>query len=124
MKPLVSILLALALGASSSGAQTAKKEVTVYGEVVDIANYVRFGTKPDNPDRIAIAEAGIRSGNPLGILERETKKVYIVTNNQAGVSANERLRRFFGQRVFVKGMLFRRGGTTLLIMSDIGKSVK
>ncbi len=104
--------------------QTTKKEVTLHGEVVDIANYVRFGTKPDDPDRIAIAETSMKTGNPLGILERSTGKIYLVTSSQANTRANEKLRQFFGQRVFAKGVMYHRGGVSLFIMNDIGKSVK
>lgn len=124
MKKTLFLLIFFALWAVNADAQTAKKEVTVYGEVIDIANYVRFGTKPDNPDRIAIAETSIKNGNPLGILERDTKKIYLVTSSQANTSANDRLKQFFGQKIFAKGIVYRRGGVSLFIMNDVGKSVK
>lgn len=124
MKRILPILTLLALCALGIEAQTAKKEVTLYGEVIDIANYVRFGTKPDNPDRIAIAETSIKNGNPLGILERASGKIYLVTNSQANTTANEKLKQFFGQRIFAKGVIYRRGSVSLFIMNDIGKSVK
>ncbi len=118
------LLIVVALWAITADAQTAKKEVTVYGEVVDIANYVRFGTKPDNPDRIAIAENSVKNGNPLGILERDTKKIYVVTSSQGNTSANDRLKQFFGLKIFAKGVVYKRGGVSLFIMTDVGKSVK
>lgn len=124
MKKVLFLLMFVALWTVNAEAQTAKKEVTVYGEVIDIANYVRFGTKPDNPDRIAIAETSVKNGNPLGILERDTKKIYLVTSSQANISANDRLKQFFGQRIFAKGIVYRRGGVSLFIMNDVGKSVK
>jgi hypothetical protein len=105
-------------------AQTGKKEVTIYGEVVDIASYVAYGMKPNNPDRRAVAEASAKGGNPLGIVERGTGKIYMVTMSQGNSSANDKLKDYFGLRVFAKGKLYKRGGVLLFMLNDIGKSVK
>ena len=117
-------VILLALMVSSLGAQTPKKQTTIFGEVIDVVSYVSSGMKPDNADRKAVAEANIRAGNPLGILERKTGTIYIVAMAQAGTSAAETLRPYFGYRVFAQGRIFRKGGLQLFLLSDIGKSVK
>jgi len=111
-------LVSLSLGQSS------KKDATIYGEVIDISSYVANGMKPDTPDRKALAEASAKGGNPLGILEKGTGKVYVVTMNQANTSANSTLLPYLGLRIFATGKVYKRGGVLLFLLIDIGKSVK
>jgi hypothetical protein len=115
--------LLLVLFAAASG-QKAKKESTIIGEVVDIKTYIAFGMKADNPDRKAAAEASMNAGNPLGILEKGTGKIYLVTSVQQNENANSRLRDYLGLRVYVKGVVYKKAGLQLMVMSDIGKTIK
>ena len=120
---LASAVLIIA-GLSFLFAQSSKKDVTIYGEVIDISTYVASGMKPDTPDRKAVAEANARAGNPLGVLERGTAKVYVVTMKQANTSANETLLPYLGLRIFATGRVYKKGGIQLFVLNDIGKSVK
>ncbi len=117
-------LVMLAVPLSIAVGQSTKKQTTIYGEVVDIVSYVTNGMKPDNPDRKALAEASAKAGNPLGILERNTGKIYVVVLDQQGVSAAPKLVPFFGLKIFAVGRTFKKGGVQLFVLSDIGKSVK
>ena len=118
-------LVILAISAVSfSPGQSSKKESTILGEVIDISAYVSNGMKADTPDRKALAESSAKAGNPLGILERGTGKVYIVTMNQANTSANSTLLPYLGLRIFATGRVYKRGGVQLFLLNDIGKSVK
>jgi hypothetical protein len=110
--------------ASTGLGQSSKKETTIYGEVIDISSYVANTMKPDTPDRKALAEASAKGGNPLGILERGTAKIYVVTMKQANTGANETLLPYLGLRIFATGRVYKRGGIQLFVLSDIGKSVK
>ena len=110
--------------ASVAFSQTSKKQTTIYGEVVDVVNYVANGMKPDNPDRKALAESSAKAGNPLGILEKGTKKIYVVAMNLQGTSAVETLTPYFGLKIFATGKVYKKGGIMLFMLSDIGKSVK
>lgn len=110
--------------ASVAFTQASKKQTTIYGEVVDVVNYVANGMKPDNPDRKALAESSAKAGNPLGILEKGTKKVYVVAMNLQGTSAVETLTPYFGIKIFAVGRVYKKGGVQLFMLSDIGKSVK
>jgi hypothetical protein len=104
--------------------QASRKETTIYGEVVDIVNYVANNMKPDNPDRKALAESSAKAGNPLGILEKGTGKIYVVAISQQGASAVEKLVPFFGLKIFAVGRSYKKGGVALFMLNDIGKSVK
>ncbi len=110
--------------ASNVFGQTTKKESTIIGEVVDIKSYIAFGMKADNADRKAAAEASMNAGNPLGILEKGTGKIYIVVIAQQTENANGKLKDYLGVRVYAKGLVYRRGASQLLILNDIGKTIK
>jgi hypothetical protein len=117
----VAFLLTIALVAF---AQTTKKESTIIGDVVDIKTYVAFGMKADTPDRKAMAEASFAAGNPLGILEKKTGKIYIVAMAQQTENANQRLKDYLGVHIYAKGIVYKRNGVQLILLSDIGKSIK
>ncbi len=119
-----SLVLIILLAFSVSFAQTQKKATTIYGEVIDVINYVANGMKPDNPDRKALAEANAKAGYPLGILEKGTGKIYIVAMQQRDVSAVQTLVPYFGLKIFAVGKVYKKGGLMLFVLSDIGKSVK
>ncbi len=119
-----SLFLLLVLGASLVLGQSKKKQTTIYGEVVDVVNYVANGMKPDNADRKALAEANAKAGYPLGILEKGTGKIYIVAMQQRDVSAAGTLVPYFGLKIFAVGRVYKKGGVQLFMLSDIGKSVK
>ena len=104
--------------------QVTKKESTIIGEVVDIKSYVAFGMKADNADRKAVAEASMKGGNPLGILEKSTGKIYVVVMAQQSENANQKLKDYLGVRVYAKGIVHKKGSIQLLVLSDIGKTIK
>ncbi len=104
--------------------QKVKKESTIIGEVIDIKTYIAFGMKADNPDRKAAAEASMNAGNPLGILEKGTGKIYLVTSVQQNENVNAKLRDYLGLRVYTKGVVYRKAGLQLIVMSDIGRTIK
>lgn len=121
---LLSALLCLVLVVSTSWGQSKVKLTTVQGAVVDIASYVQYGMKPDTPDRKGIAEASAKAGNPLGILEKKTGRVYVVVMGPQSSSANTTLLPYLGLNIFAKGKVFKRGSMYIIVLSDIGKSVK
>lgn len=103
--------------------QTTKKESTVIGDVIDIKSYVAYGMKADTPDRKNMAESSMNAGNPLGILEKSSGKIYIVVMPQ-NENANAKLKDYLGLHVYVKGVVYKKAGIQLITMSDIGKSIK
>ncbi len=121
---LISLFTIVAVAVTLGHAQTAKKQTKVIGEVIDVVSYVTNGMKPNNADRKALAEANAKGGNPLGILEKSTGKIYIFAKGQQGGDLVARLVPFFGLKVFAVGQVYKKGGVNLMILSDIGKSVK
>jgi len=124
MKRLALILLLVSVPLAIASGQQPAKQTTITGEVIDILNYVANGVKPDNPDRKALAESSVKAGNPIGILERKTGKIYVVVMNNQGVSAASALIPYFGLKIFAVGRTMRKGGIQMFVLSDIGKSVK
>lgn len=120
------VLAACLLGIiAASSAQTAKKtESTIIGEVIDIRSYVAFGMKADTPDRKAAVLASVEAGNPLGLLERRTGKIYLVMTPAQNENASAKLKEYLGLRVYIKGIVHRKHAMQLIVMSDIGKSIK
>jgi hypothetical protein len=121
-KRMVMTLLGLLVAVSMADAQ--KKETTIIGEVVDIVSYITKGMKPNTPDGKEILDASVKGGNPLGLLETKTGKLYVVTMKQANTSATATLLPFTGIKVAASGKVYKRGSCQLLIMSVIGKSIK
>ena len=101
-----------------------KKGTTIIGEVVDIVSYITSGAKANTPEGKEILTASAKGGNPLGILEAKTGKLYIVTMKQANTGANQALLPFVGLRVAANGDVYKRGSSQLLVMTVIGKSIK
>lgn len=112
------LIVAVAFG------QTTKKESTIIGDVVDVKSFVAYGMKVDNADRKAAAQASMQAGNPLGVLEKGTGKIYLVVSPNQGENANTRLADYLGMRVYVKGTVHRKNGIQLVVMSDLGKTIK
>lgn len=114
------VALLIVLGTVACGQA---KNVTIVGEVVDVVSYLTTGLKADSPDGKEVLEASVAKGNPLGILESKTGKVYLVTMKQAQTGANETLKQWIGMKVAAKGDVYRKGSTQLLVLSVIGKSI-
>ena len=81
--------------------------VTVTGEVIDITCYVRHDSK--GPEHIKCALYCANLGMPLGILEDDTDKIYLIIPAGHG-APQEGVDGFIGKHVTVKLMVFRRGG--------------
>ncbi|MFN0159474.1 MAG: hypothetical protein ACKVRP_15540 [Bacteroidota bacterium] len=101
-----------------------EKNATIVGEVIDVVSYATSGVQGNSPTGKEIIETGARGGNPLGVLEKGTGEVYIVTMKQANTPANTALLPFVGMNIAVKGDIYRKGGQQLLVMTTVGKSIK
>lgn len=93
---------------------------TVTGEVIDITCFVRHDSK--GPEHIKCANYCAGLGMPLGILEDETNKIFLIL--PAGHAApKESVEGFIGERVTAKLMLFRSGGLTGAEVMEIAVAV-
>jgi len=96
------------------------KEVTLHGELVDLVSYISSGAMND-PEAI---RKSAKVGNPIGFFDTSAKKIYIVGLPQINTGANERLLPYVGIRVFLIGKTYRKSGVDVILVSDIGKSIK
>lgn len=120
----LAVALCILVCASLSFGQTKTKLTTVQGVIVDIGSYIQYGMKPDTEDRKGVAEASAKAGNPLGILEKKTGRLYVVIMNDKNTNTNTTLLPYLGINIFAKGKVFKRGSMYMFMLSDIGKSAK
>jgi hypothetical protein len=121
---LLALALCIAVCASMSLGQTKTKLTTVQGVVVDLGSYIQYGMKPDTEDRKGVAEASAKAGNPLGILEKNSGRLFVVIMNDKNANADTTLLPYLGINIFAKGKVFKRGSMYMFLLSDIGKSAK
>ncbi len=124
MRTAVTILMLVCAAVLFSATRAISQEKTITGQVVDIVSYMTTGATADTPAGNEILMASAKGGNPLGIRESASGKVYIVSMKQADRSANETLLQFAGMKVTVKGRVFSRGSCSVMVVSTIGKSIK
>ena len=101
-----------------------EKNATIMGEVVDIVSYSTSGVLGSTASGKEIIMGSAKGGNPLGILEKSSGEVYIVTMKQANTPANPTLLPFVGMQIAAKGDIYRKGGQRLLVMNTVGKSMQ
>ena len=94
-----------------------KKEVTIIGEVIDTACYIKGGFKGiDHKDCVvACAKAGI----PLAILEDGTGNVYFTAAPKDMVGTNDMLIKYAAEKVKITGRMYERGGVKLLAINMV-----
>jgi len=117
MRTSLIVIMLLSLGFTAVGQV---KEVTMHGEIVDVIAFVSSGAKQD----AATIRASATSGNPLGFHETSTGKLYLLGSPEMNKSANEMVQSYVGLRVFVKGKTYNRDGTDVVLITDIGKSIR
>lgn len=100
-------------------AQT-KKQVTVIGNVVDLVSFVTTSASQDT----AAIRKSVAAGNPLGIYDTKAKKLYLAGTTEINASANGWLLPYVGMRVFVIGKVYSKAGVNIILINDIGKSIK
>lgn len=100
-------LLSAAMLCSAAAAQTANKEVSLTGLVVDTGCYVSHDTKGEK--HVKCATACAKAGVPLAILDEKDGTLYLPVamdhKNQ-----NLKLMAFIEKRVKVSGVRMDRGG--------------
>lgn len=116
---------ALVLGAGRvEQAFAQQKKVTVHGQLVEVMSYVKEGIKPTSPARKEIMMENLRKGSTLAILERGSAKLYLLSPMPTDTAFVNTLSGYIGITAFVKGPVYKRGGVNLLVVEDIGKSLK
>ncbi|HVT60633.1 MAG TPA: hypothetical protein VHR45_19825 [Thermoanaerobaculia bacterium] len=91
--------------------------VTVIGEVIDSACYIKGGEK--GASHAMCAQACADAGVPLAILEDGTNKVVWVASKADAETPNKQLKPYAGKKVTVKGTYAERGGAKILIVESV-----
>jgi hypothetical protein len=124
MKTFIGILFAVTVFLYANDAFAQKKNVTVNGSLVELTSYVRDKIVPNPGAATEIAMENLRKGSSLAIVESRTMKLYILAPVAGDTAFVASMSAYFGTPAFVKGTLYSRGGINLLVVSDIGKSIK
>ncbi|MCE9583935.1 MAG: hypothetical protein K8T20_15740 [Planctomycetes bacterium] len=111
--------IALLVGIAGFGliatAEDKPKEVTIQGEVVDLACWLQDGKM--GPDHMKCAQSCVKGGTPAGLVTQEGKVYLIVVHAKDGKSPLDHV----GERVEVKGVTFERGGMMGVLASGCKK---
>ena len=121
-RQLFSLLFIVWAVLQTAAAQTG--EVTISGEIVDLVSYMASGVKADSPGNMEIVQASAKGGNPLGVLEDGSGRLYVVTMKQANTGPNQSLLPWVGSRIVAKGKVYSKGSTSVLVLTTIGKAAK
>lgn len=98
-----------------------KDEITLKGEVIDLACYMKNKDAGKGPDHKECAVKCAKNGVPLGLLEDGTGTVYYTVKMKNKNNANDMMIPFVAEKVLIKGKIIERGGTKLLFIDMIEK---
>ncbi len=95
----------------------AEGKVSVTGEVIDSACYIKMGARGESHRECAqkCADAGI----PLALLQDGTNQVVWLASENDAETPNKTLRPYAGRKVTVSGTWAERGGAKLLIVESV-----
>jgi len=132
MKQITSLLFVLLLACAVVVAQdTAKeaksekkalskeREVTVKGEVVDVACYLRFGEKGMGEGHKTCGEACAKNGGSLGILTQDGKLYVSVLPDDHSTNPNTKLVEHISHQVEATGVVRSKGGVRGIMISKV-----
>ena len=114
------LILVLALGITSAQEKKMSKEMTVTGEVVDVACYLAGDAK--GPDHVACATACAKAGGALGILTADGKLYVSLLPDDHKKSPNHLLMDFIGKNVEAKGYTRVKGGVNGLMIRSVSET--
>lgn len=97
---------------------TAEGQITVRGEILDMACYLAHQAK--GPDHAACAERCVKGGQPMGLLAEDGTVYLLYANHQDG-SAFEQAKEFAGENVEIVGIATTQSGIKGLEVSRVKK---
>ena len=104
---------------SEKKAPSKEREVTVKGEVVDVACYLRFGEKGMGDGHKTCGEACAKNGGSLGILTQEGKLYVSVLPDDHSTSPNAILLEHISHQVEATGVVRSKGGVRGIMISKV-----
>ena len=94
-----------------------ESQVTVTGEVVDSACYIKSGARGES-HRVCAQKCG-DAGIPLALVEDGTGVVIWIASVDDMETPNAKLRPFAGRRVTIAGTWAERGGAKILLLRSV-----
>ena len=94
-----------------------ESQVTVTGEVVDSACYIKSGARGES-HRVCAQKCG-DAGIPLALVEDGTGVVIWIASVDDMEMPNAKLRPFAGRRVTIAGTWAERGGAKILLLRSV-----
>jgi len=116
-KTLVGVALGIAVFACAAAlAQHDEKQVTVKGEVLDMACYVAMDGH--GADHAGCAKKCLQQGQPMGLLA-EDGTVYLLFAGHGDTSAYDKAKDFGGQKVEIQGAPAEKGGLKGITVASV-----
>jgi hypothetical protein len=106
------LVLVLGFGFYATAEDEKKEEVTIQGEVVDMACWLEEGKM--GPDHAKCAASCVKGGTPAGIVTPDGTVYLVVPHGAEGKHALSHV----GKRVEIKGVIHERGGIKGIISSS------
>jgi hypothetical protein len=116
MKKMITFAAAICFLAAWGRAAEKKDDVTIKGEVLDLACYLDHGAHGEK--HASCAQTCIRSGLPVG-LKTEDGKVYVLIGEHKPI--NDQLAEYAAKTVTIRGKAVSRDGINLLENAEIVK---
>jgi len=121
MKRFVATLALIALsclpaGTALAAGKAAPSDVTLTGEIVDLACYIAQGAK--GPDHAGCAAKCAEMGQPVGLAASDGK-VYILVADHADSSAFTKAKSMAGKKVEIKGEVAAKDGMNSLTVHAV-----
>jgi len=111
------ILAVLLVTVTTVPAQTQATSATIKGYVIDSAClFIKNLGKPVSKE---CAVKCAKAGSPLVILADDGTFYLPISSEMPATGQNERLMKFAGERVVIRGKVFERGGAHALVIEEI-----
>ncbi len=117
MKKYTVVILALLMTAVMCAGAYAQEQKTITGEVIDVSCYVAAGAR--GADHATCALACLKVGEPAGILEEGTGKVYLVVTSDHATNPSTKVLPFVAKTVEASGTVAERAGLATIDIKDI-----
>jgi hypothetical protein len=102
---------------TASPTPSGPRESVLRGEVVEAGCFVIGGRKGESHRHCALTCA--RAGEPLGVLDDETKLLYLVVQDLSDAPEQNPLLPYVAQKVEVRGITLERGGINGVIVRTV-----
>jgi len=112
----LAVLLAASLSTTTMAAAESA-EVTLTGEIIDSACYIKSGSRGES-HRVCAQKCG-DAGIPLALLVDKTEQVVWIASVDDMETPNAKLKPFAGRRATVTGVWAERGGAKILLLHSV-----